>query len=244
MKEVIALDEAIRALALDSLSEEGIDFSRDEVGDAVELLPAELRTATASLQQAINATLPEDFDYFVFVAYPDEPASFGLDFEQMPAGGSEDGTFQPERSLIEQLREMDWEEQRTKAVKLQESWDDFFQLQERASKPLRSAKALQREFREEAREFIKEKRVDPARIHVLYWDDENEMMEAAFDDGEALREALPSLIARGSEVITIVAWGKPLPVERIDALKSEAQQTLRERLAADMKSAEPAEPGE
>ena len=232
MKEIIALDETIRALALDFLPEDSIDFSRDEVGDGVALLPEEIQTRIASLQQAINAALPEDFDYFAFVGVSDEPPMFSLHYERMPAGGSVDGTFQPDRSLIEQLPEVNWEEQRAKAVKFQQTLDAIVEMNERTSGPLRSAKALQREFREEAREFIKEKRVDAGRIHVLYWDDEHELMEAAFDDGGALREALSGLIARGSEIITIIAWGKPLPVERIDTLKSEAQKTLRERLEA------------
>jgi hypothetical protein len=238
MKEIIALDEAIRALALDSLSEEGVDFSRDVFGDGVALLPAELQTEIASLQQAINAALPEDFDYFVFVGNPDEPPMFSLNYERMPAGGSADGTFQPDRSLIEQLQGVNWEEQRAKAGKFQQTLDRIVEMNERTSGPLRSAKTLQREFREETRAFIKEKRADAARIHVLYWDGENEIRAAAFGDGAALRETLPSLIARGSEIITVVAWGKPLPVERIDILKNEAQRTLRERWEANVDSAD------
>ena len=242
MQEIIALDETILALALDFLPEDSIDFSRDEVGDGVELLPAEIQTRIAFLQQAINAALPEDFDYFVFVGVPDEPPMFSLNYERMPAGGSVDGTFQPDRSLLEQLAEVNWEEQRAKAGKFQQTLDAIVEMDERTSGPLRSAKALQREFREEAREFIKEKRVDAARLHVLYWDEEEEMMEAAFDDGEALRQALPGMIARGSEIVTVVAWGKPLPVERIDTLKSEAQRTLRERLEASDDPAEAPDP--
>ena len=58
------------------------------------------------------------------------------------------------------------------------------------------------------------------------------MMEAAFDDSEAFRVALPGMLADKLEIITVVAAGKPLPAARIDALNSEAQRTLRARLAA------------
>ena len=231
MKEIIALDEAIRALALDGLAERGIDFSRDVISAESALLPTELQTEIGSLQQAINATLPEDFDYFAFVAFPDLPASFSLHCHEIPAGGSEDGTFQPERSLIEQLHEVDWEEQRAKAESFQQEVDGVIQLQERMSAPLRPTKAVQREFREDARKFIKEKRVDAARIHVMYWDEEKGLREISYDKGEALRAALPDMIARGVEIITIVVGGKPLSVERIDALNQEAQRTLREQVA-------------
>ena len=249
MKEIIALHEAILALELEPLFEEGVDFSRDTIGDGIELLPDELQARVEFLQGAINAALPEDFDYFAICAIPDEPASFSLDYDRMPAGGSIDGTFLPERSLIEQLREVDWEEQRAKGRGFREKMDDIIRFHNVMSGSLRSAKVLQREFREDTKEFIKEKRKDAARIHVMYQDVEERMMEAAFEHGEALREMLPSLIAAEAEVITIVAGGKPLPVERIDALMHEAQRSLRAEIVAkgaeareaEAREAEPAE---
>ena len=114
--------------------------------------------------------------------------------------------------------------------------DGILYLTDQMAGPLRSTKSLQRDFRETAREFIKEKRADAARIHLMYWDEEKKMMEVDFADGEALRTALPSFVARGAEVITIMARGEPLPIERIDALMAHAQKTLRERVSARMRA--------
>ena len=227
MKEIIALHEAILALRLDFPSGLGVDFSRDEISDEIELLPDALQAEIRSLQEAIDAVLPEDFDCFAFLAFPDQPASFGLEYDRMPTSDPDEDTFLPERSLIEQLREVNWEEQRAKGRGLREQMDGILRLNEIMSGSLRSAKALQREFREEAKDFIREKRKDAARVHVLYWDEKEGIMENAFEDGAAFREVLPGLVASGSEVVTIVAGGKPLPVERIDALMSEAQKNLR-----------------
>ena len=241
MQEIIALHEAILALELEPPFEEGIDFSRDTISDGIELLPDELQARIESLQGAINAALPEDFDYYAILAFPDEPASFSLDYDRMPAGGSLDGTFLPERSLIEQLQAVNWEEQRAKGRELREKMDGILRLNAIMSGPLRSAKAVQREFREEAKDFIKEKRRDAARVHVLYWDEKEGIMEAAFEDGAAFREVLPGLVVSRSEVITIVTGGKPLPVERIDALMGEAQKAMRAEIVAKITEAEEAE---
>ena len=54
-------------------------------------------------------------------------------------------------------------------------------------------------------------------------------MESEYADTDAFRAALPGTLVRGGEVITVVAGGKPLPVERIDALKAAAQKSARER---------------
>ena len=99
--------------------------------------------------------MPEDFDYYVFLAFPDEPASFSLEHERMHAGGSEDGTFLPDLPLLEQLPEVDWEAQRAKARKTRQTMDNFLHLTDLLTGSLRSVKALQREYREETKDFIR-----------------------------------------------------------------------------------------
>ena len=235
MKEIIALDEKLAALPADTLPEEGIDISRHETHDAVATLPAELRAEIEALQGALNAVVPEPFDYFVFLAGGEEP-SFNIQFENMPAGGD----FDAERSIVEQVRELDWDAQRTLAVEQRDKMDEIVYLLERIARPLPSAKKWQREFREEIKDFVKKKRRDAGKIHVLLWDDAEGLMESEYADGEAFRAALPGVIVRGGELVSVVAGGKPLPVERIDALKAAAQKDARERGPAEAPAADPA----
>ena len=39
----------------------------------------------------------------------------------------------------------------------------------------------------------------------------------------------PDLVGEGAEIVTVVAYGRPLPVERIDVLKAEALKTFGDR---------------
>ena len=239
MQEIIALHQKILSLPEEVRPADGVNFSRDEEdNEHVEELPAELQAELASVRRSINETLPEGFDYFVFVGEPEEEPVFDLMFDQTPAASSQDDLFQPDRPLIEQLRELDWDELREEATNFNETMEGMRYLTEQASKPLPSAKGLQREFREETKDFVKAKRSDGDGIHLLYLDDAaGKLLEAKFADGEALRDSLPSLVARGMSVVALVAWGKPLPVERIDALMTEAQRALRERMTAEFEKA-------
>ena len=239
MKEIIALDEKIVALPEGTLPEEGIDISRNERADAVETLPDELRTEIDALQSALNAVVPEPFDYFVFLG-GDEEASFSIQYENMPAGGSIGGDFDPARSIVEQVRELDWEAQKIMAVEQRDKMDEIVYLLDRIARPLPSAKKWQREFREEIRDFVREKRRDAGKVHVLLWDDAEGLMESEYADGDVFRAALPGLIVRGGELVSVVAGGKPLPVDRIDALKAAAQKDARERKPAEEPATDPA----
>lgn len=239
MKEILALHEKILALPEDARPGGGVNFSRaPEENDGVEELPPELQDEVAALREAINATLPEDFDYFAFLHVPDGEPAFDLLLEQMPVNGPEnDLEFQPERSLVEQLRELNWEELRETARKNQETIESIEHLTQLMTEPLRPAKALQRDYREETKEFVRDSRKDDSKIHVLYLDEEKGPMKVAFDDGDKLRDVLPAMIAQRSEVFAVVAWGKPLPVERVDALNAQAQQALRDKIKSSMDEA-------
>ena len=44
-----------------------------------------------------------------------------------------------------------------------------------------------------------------------------------------MRAALPDMVGEGAEIVTIVAYGKPLPAEKIDALKAAAIETYADQ---------------
>ena len=227
MKEIIDLQARVLAHAPLLAEGDGIDIGRDEVGGEVELLSDELRAEAEALRQAINAAVPEDFDYFAFVA-GDEGPHFGLDRDGRPFG-SEEEEWDPERSLLEQLRAFDWDATRAQA-KESHALAEAMSILRRITGPLPSAKSLQRDHREEVKDFVREKRRDAGKVHVLYLHAAEGLMQVAFEDGDAFREMLPGMFGRGDDVVAIVANGKPLPVERIDAHKAQAQRTLKERM--------------
>jgi hypothetical protein len=231
MKEIIELHQEILALENSSLPEEGVDFSRDVVGEDAEALPAHLQEDIRSLQGEINAVIPDDFDYVVFLGSSEEEPLFTLEFENWPTTKPDERPFAPEQSILEQLRALDWEEQRRASAESRQQMKEIMAMMEWLTKPLPSAKRLQREYREEMKDFIKEKRRDASKTHVLYLQDDGELMEADFADREAFRTALPDMIFLDSaEIITVVTDGKPLPVEKIDALKAKAQAQRKEQI--------------
>ena len=225
MKEIIDLQA--RVLAHAQLAEgKGLDFSREETGGDFTLLSPELRAEIDDLQRALNAAIPEDFEYFVFIG-GDEGPFFGLDFERHPTGP--EGDWNPEQSILDQLGPLDWEAAREKARSGGETMQEIITLLDRMEHKPPPAKGLQRDYREEVKDFVREKRRDAGKIHVLYLSAKEELMEVAFEDGEAFRDMLPGMVGRGEDVFGVVAYGKPLPVERIDALNAQAHLTFKER---------------
>ena len=226
MKEIIDLQTRVLAHAPELAEGKGIDFSRAETGGDFTLLSPELRAEIDDLQRALNAAIPEDFDYFVFIG-GDEGPFFGLEFERTPAGP--EGDWNPEQSILDQLGPFDWEGAREKARSGGETMQNLIALLDRIEHKPPSAKGLQRDYREEVKDFVREKRRDAEKVHVLYLSAKKELMEVAFEDGEAFRDMLPGMVSRGEGVFGVVVHGKPLPVERIDALNAQAHRTFQER---------------
>ncbi len=223
MREIIDLHERVRARVGDAMPEEGVIFLRsEEVGNA-DLLPDDLRAEVDALRQQLDALVPADFDYLVCFGSPDDPPLFDLSFDEAPAGNIGGTKFDPARPVCDQLRSLDWEDQRARAREDAAHWSEIMRGIERVTTPLAPAKQFQRLFREEMKDFIKEKRRDASKIHVLYWHEVDDgLNELDFPAGDALRAALPGLVGGGAEIVTMVAGGKPLPVEKIDALKAAA----------------------
>ena len=226
MKEIIDLQARAVAHAPQFAEDDSIDISRDEIGGETELLSAELRGEVEALQQTLNAAVPEDFDYFVFIGGEEGPF-FGLDSGRMPVGP--EGEWDPERSIIDQLRTFDWDAARERGQEGR-AMMEVISVLERMTRQLPSAKSLQRNYREGVKDFVREKRRDANKVHVLYLSEADELMEVDFESGDDFREMLPGMIGNGEDVFAIVANGKPLPVERIDALNAQGQRTLKEQL--------------
>jgi hypothetical protein len=222
MKELYEIHDKILLRGIDVDPERRINFSRDVFEDLDAKLPADLRPEIDALQTAINASLPEDFDYFAFVG-SEIPPEFDLLSDQTPVSDPDKSPFDSEQSLIPQLKALDWDALRAEAEESDEELAELDELVRLLDRPQRTTKQIQKDFREDCKDFIKDKRRDDTKIFVL-WTNEQGLLINEFADGDKLREALPSLVYKGSEVIAIVAFGRPLPVERIDVLIGEARK--------------------
>lgn len=222
MKELFAIHDKILAQGIEVDPDERINFSRDEIGDEDDLLTTDLRADLTAVQQRINASLPDDFDYFAFVGSEERP-TFNLLLVDHPAAFIKLPEFEGERSLIPQLESLEWDALRAEGLESQKRLDAMMRVVDVCTATPRSSKQVQKEFREESKDFVKEKRRDAGQIHVLWWDRLEGLMEIEYPNGEELRKVLPGLLYEGGEVITIVAFGKPLAADRLDALLGEAR---------------------
>lgn len=227
MKEIIDLQARVIAHAPSLADGTGLDFSRAETGGDFTLLSPELRAEIDELQRALNAAIPEDFEYYVFIG-GDEGPFFGLEFERIPAGP--EGDWNPEEPILDQLGPFNWEAARAGAKSGGETMRNMIELLDRLKLKPQPAKGLQRVYRQEVKDFVRERRRDAGKVHVLFRNQKEELLEVAFEDGEAFREMLPGMVSRGEDVFGVVAYGKPLPVERIDALNTQAHRTFQERM--------------
>lgn len=227
MKEIIDLQARVLAHAPPLAEGKGLDFSRAETGGDFTPLSPELRAETDDLQRALNAAIPEDFEYYVFIG-GDEGPFFGLDYERIPTGP--EGDWNREEPILDQLGSFNWEAARAGARSSGATMQQMVALLDRLKLKPQPAKGLQRVYRQEVKGFVREKRRDPGKVHVLYRNQKEELMEVAFEDAEAFREMLPGMVSRGEDVFGVVAYGKPLPVERIDMLNAQAHRAFQERM--------------
>lgn len=236
MKELYDLHEKILARGIKPGSEQMIIFSIGDIDDEDELLPDDLIAEVEAIQAQFEAVLPADFDFEAIVGSGTGP-SLNLLVNEIPVGVPEEEALDHGASIFPQLEKLDWERLRKQVVENAAELAGILHLADLLINPGRSAKTMQRLFREDAKDFIKQKRKDAARIHLLCWL-EDDLKSRTYADGDELREKLPVVLYAGAEVITIVAGGKPLPVEKIDAITAEARKNFKpivetaERLAA------------
>ncbi len=226
MKELYDLHDKILALGVEFDPEYPLNFSRDIVEDSMPPLPGDLRSELESIQQTINHHLPADFEYYAFLG-ADEPPSFAMEVEATPMGVLESVVFDPAQPFGPQLAALNWQALREESAASAKEISQLADLLDFTSRPPRTAKQIQREFREDAKAFIKEKRRDPTMIHALYWEARPDLLiERDYANGEELMKSLPAALYAGMELVTLVVGGKPLTLEKLDALTARARQAI------------------
>lgn len=78
------------------------------------------------------------------------------------------------------------------------------------------------------KEFVKAKRKDASKVHVLTWHlDREEQSAEEFGDMKAFCRELPDMMTTHYLIITVVADGKPLSEQTIEKLKQQALKELQ-----------------
>ncbi len=187
-------------------------------------LPTPVQESLAPLWKELNQLVPSGIDYaltlsaneaVLYLASPVTTQSFPL---------------RKDASLPEQLHAIEWDKLRTAPPPAELFFSASF-----------STKTLQRLFREDVRQWIREVRKDANRIHILYYDEApefDEELDDEEDDGPRLDtlsfpnmtvflEELESLMRNARCLVSVVSEGKPWSVERIDRLKREIANRLQ-----------------
>ena len=227
MKEIIELNKRLRRDAENRLPGDGLMLGREDTPDELGSIPAELGKEINDLRKALNGVIPDDFGYLLCLG-DGEPALM-LQYGNGSMTGACRGRHWKEAvSIFEQLRDLDWDDERKWAIQGTETFDVIAAMAKELPVMIPLTKALQKEFFDPVKAYIKEKRRDASRVYALLWDGEESLFDEDFGDVKAFERELPDIMTHMLYVLTVVAEGKPMPAEKIDRLKKEALHKLED----------------
>lgn len=227
MKEIIELNTRLRENPRSQLPAIGLMLDREDTPKELELIPAQLRKEINDLRKALNGVIPDDFGYLLCLG--DAEPALTLRYENGNMTGAGGGDHWKETvSIFEQLKDLDWDNKRKWAIETTETFDVITAIAKELPVMIRPTKALRKDFSGSVKAYIKEKRSDALRVYALLWDGEESLLDKDFDDMKAFERELPDIMTFMLQVLTVVAEGRPMPAERIDALKRAALKKLED----------------
>jgi len=227
MKEIIELNKRLLGQLGKCFPEGGLIVGRNGQPDELAALPAALREEIEKLRGEINEVVPNDFTYSLDLGN-DSPGLM-IEYED----GSQTGFFrghdwQPNRSIIEQLKEFNWDAEREQALAGCQIFDAMKENAKHLSSRLPSTKELQKAFRVEMKEFLKAKRKDLRGVHVLMWRGDEGVKVESFEDQASFGRDLPDIMTVQYMVIAVVVDGKPMSRDGLEILKGKAISELED----------------
>ena len=227
MKEIIELNDGLRRELGNCFPDGALMLGRNDQPEELTRLPIKWREAIGALRARVNEVVPDDFHYTICLG--DEEPGFMMEYNDGASTGFFGGhEWDSGRCIIEQLKELDWMAERERAISGCQMFDEMRAQAEESPSHLPPTKVIQKTFRSEMRDFVKTKRKDASRVHVLMWREDEGMREETYDSLESFCRELPDIMTVHYLVITVVAGGKPLPVERIEAVKGQAVKELED----------------
>jgi hypothetical protein len=227
MKEIIALNERFLRDSRGQVPDEGLMLRRRDEPEELEKLPPKTREEIEDLRSRLDQILPDDFDYIL--CFGDTQPALMLQYHNgsMSAGGR-GHRWQETVSIFDQLRKLDWDEERKWAIQGTETFDAIAAVAKELPVMLPLTKSLQKRFSDPVKAYVKEKRRDVSRVHVLLWDGEENLFDQDFVDMKSLEKELPDIMTVMFHVLVVVAQGKPMPSEKIDRMKRLALKQLED----------------
>jgi hypothetical protein len=227
MKEIIELNKRLLGQLGMCLPDGGLVLGRNDQPEELAALPAALREEIEKLRREINEVVPNDFTYSLDLGN-DSPGLM-IEYED----GSQTGFFRghdwrSDRSIIEQLREFNWDAERVQALAGCQIFDGMKDNAKHLPSRLPWTKELQKAFRVEMKEFLKAKRKDLRGVYVLMWRDDEGMKVESFEDQASFCRELPDIMTVQYLVIAVVADGKPMSREGLEILKKKAITELED----------------
>ena len=227
MKEIIELNKRLLGQLGKCFPDGGLILGRNDQPEELAALPVALREEIEKLRGEMNEVVPNDFTYSLDLGN-DSPGLM-IEYED----GSQTGFFrghdwQPNRSIIEQLKEFNWEAEREQALAGCQIFDAMKEDAKHLPSRLPSTKELQKAFRVEMKDFLKAKRKDLRGVHVLMWRDDEGVKVESFEDQASFRRDLPDIMTVQYLVIAVVADGKPMSREGLEILKKKAIAELED----------------
>ena len=227
MREIIELNNRLVG-ELGKCSSDGVlTLGRDSQSEELKRVPVALQAEIEAFRGKVNEVVPNDFNWTVFLG--DDSPYFMIEYNDGPQTGFFRGhEWQLGRCMIEQLKDFDWEGERHEAISGCQIFDDIRANAEHSPSRLPPTKAIQKEFRDEMKEFVTAKRKDASKVHVMLLRDDEGIKEGTYDDMKSFCRELPEIMTVHYLVVTVVADGKPLPVERIESFKKQALKDLED----------------
>jgi hypothetical protein len=144
--------------------------------------------------------------------------------------GSAHEVWDKTRSIFHQLSEVDWDKHRQANMQMAGFFDGISEMAKHAEPELPPTTEIQKPFTKEVKAFLQRRTGDASNIYLLLHRRDEGIIEVALPDIEQLRGELCDRMTTAYLALAVVADGKPMTPESIDALKMEVLRSMKEHM--------------
>jgi hypothetical protein len=232
MKEIIEINKRIliEAPGIVPPGEDCIFASRDgRYDEELQKLPPAIKADLDALRAQISEVVPNDFSYALSLG--DYNPTIALEFRDgATAFATCNETFNPEASIIEQLKVVNWDKHRSFGMSGGQIFDGIREFAKEAEPELPPTSEIQKGFAHELEAFTKTKRQGAEHIFLLMHRHDEGVTEKSCRSMKELRGNLCDLMTCQYDIIAIMTDKKLLPPRKVDKLKREVLLDMKESM--------------